>query len=70
MSAGHQRGSVSSTFLTSTYAATDEQKPLLLQLVAAPGRVLILGVSTVDDHVTGREQWHQLINERVDSTTG
>jgi len=65
---GHQRGSVAGTLLATTHAGSHVEQTQFGQLVAAAGCVLVLGVAAIDDHITGGEQRHQLLDEIVDRT--
>lgn len=67
---GHERGTVTSTLLTTGDTGTNEEEALLLKLGCPANRIGVMGVSTVDDNVTSLEMGGELVDEGVYSRAG
>lgn len=70
MTTGHQRGTIASTFLSAADTGAHVQNTLGLQFLVPPGRILMFGVTAIDDDVALRDQRKQLVDKIIDRTAG
>lgn len=70
VTAGHQRGAVSGTLLTTGHTGANEVKALVLQVLGPAVGVGEVRVTTVDDDVSGLEQGQEGLDPVVDSLAG
>lgn len=68
--AGHERGTVTGTLLTTGHTGTNELEALGLELLASADRVRVVRVAAVDDNVALLEVRLELANKVVDSLAG
>ncbi len=66
VSAGHQRRTISGTFLTTTHSRTDVQDTFLSQGNAPACRVAMLRITAINNDIASLQQIHQLIDELID----
>lgn len=67
---GHERGTIAGTLLTTRNTRADEEKTLGLKLLRAADRIGVMRVAAVNDDVTRFKFGHELVNERINGSTG
>ena len=68
--AGHDAGPLQRAFLAAGDAGADEQQALRFDILRAAFGVVKIGVAAVDDHVAGREQRNEVLDELIDRRAG
>lgn len=68
--AGHEGRPETGTLFTTRDTTADEKETLGLELLGSADGVGVVRVTTVDDDVTGLEVRCELLDERVDGSTG
>lgn len=63
----HQRGTEASTLLTTGDTRTNEEEALSLKLLGTANTIRVVGVTAVNDDVTGLEVRDELLDEGIDS---